>query len=389
MTYRRAAIPALTGGLLLTALLWWAGASAEALHLAGSNGVLGVEVTAELDRWLAPWSYAPTSFMSLGDAGRSGGTGDYLSLYTTAAQIRFAAVFASFVPGALLLVRRLPPVRGRVTASLLAVWAWGMVAGMLAMTVSAPWLIASMGHGSYRLLPQLSGVIASGRQMPVVAALVAAVVTVLVARVTAKGAGPVPQNIVPERATRLAATVGTAVIAVSLAVLSYGPVAAEIQMFSPHDGMFSEPGELLRQWLLLGFWDFPSSAGIGSWLVQRTADALLLAVVWVALRRLPVLLTRATLPAMALGAVGATVLGLLASRLLRIAVDDSGAPYGVPQLFAGLGDGLPAALLFGLVAGGAATVALRTAVGRAEAAGVPDVADVAGVAADRSAPSES
>ncbi|MFD9723357.1 hypothetical protein [Streptomyces sp. NPDC059072] len=370
MTYRRAAIPALVGGLLLTALLWWAGASAEALHLAGSRGVLGVEVTAELDRWLAPWSYAPSSLTSLGDPGRSGGTGDYASLYATAAQIRFAAVFASFVPGALLLIRRLPPVQGRVTASLLAVWAWGMVAGMLAMTVSAPWLIASMGHGSYRLLPQLSSVMASGRQVPVVAALVAAAVTVLVARVTAKGAGPVPQNIVPERATRLAATVGTAVVAVSLVVLSYRTVAAEIQMFSPFDGMFSEPGEFLRQWLLLGFWDFPSSAGVGSWLVQRTADVLLLAVVWVALRRLPVLLTRTTLPAMALGAVGATVLGLLVSRLLRIAMDDSGAPYGVPQLFAGLGDGLPAALLFGLAAGGAATVALRTAVGRAEAAAV-------------------
>ncbi|MFE2166482.1 hypothetical protein ACFXB3_15640 [Streptomyces sp. NPDC059447] len=368
MTYRRAAIPALAGGLLLTALLWWAGASAQALHLAGSHGVFGAELSTELDRWLTPWSYEPTSPLPLGDTGQAGGTGgSHLSLYTTASQIRFAAVFAFFLPGALLLMRRLPPVQGRVTASLLAVWAWGMVAGMLAMTVSAPWLIASMGHGSYRVLPRLSSVIASGRQMAMVAALVAAALTVLVARVTAKGGGPVPQNIVPERATRLAATVGTAVIAVSLVVLSYQPVAAEIQMFSPYDGMFSEPGELLRQWLLLGGWDFPSDGRIGAFLLYRAADVLLLAVVWVALRRLPVLLTRTTLPAMALGAVGATVLGLLASGLLRIAMDDSGAPYGIAQLFAGLGGGLPAALLFGLAAGGAATVALRSAVGRAEA----------------------
>ncbi|MFB6614477.1 hypothetical protein ACIGFK_01045 [Streptomyces sp. NPDC085524] len=371
MTYRRAAIPALAGGLVITALLWWAGASTEALHLAGSNGVFGIEVAAELGRWLAPWSYEPTPIVPLGDAGQPGGTGgDYLSLYTTAAQVRFAALFAFFALGALPLIRRLPPVQGRMTVSLLMVWAWGTVAGMLAMTVSAPWLIASMGHGSYRVLPQLSNVIASGRQMPVVAALVAAAVTVLVARMAAEGAGPVPQNIVPERATRLAATVGTTVIAVSLVVLSYQPVAAEIQMFSPFDGMFSEPGELLRQWLLLGYWDVPGSGQIGRWLLYRTADVLLLAVVWVALRRLPVLLTRTTLPAMALGAVGATVLGLLASRLLRIAMDASDAPYGVPQLFGSLGTGIPAAVLFGLAAGAAATVALRKAVGRAEAAGV-------------------
>lgn len=381
MTYRRAAIPALAGGLLITALLWWAGASAQALHLPGTNGVFGAEVSAELDRWLLPWAYEPTQALPLGDAGQPAGTGGgYRSLYTTAAQIRFAALFAFFVPGALLLIRRLPPVQGRTTASLLAVWAWGLVAGMLAMTVSAPWLIASLGHGSYRVLPQLSNVIASGRQMLVVTALVAASVTVLAARVTAKGGGPVPQNIVPERATRLAATVGTAVVAVSLVVLSYQPVAAGIQTFSPLDGMFSEPGELLRQWLLLGGWDFPAGGRTGSWLLGRLPDALLLAVVWTALRRLPVLLTRTTFPAMALGAVAATVLGLLASQLLRIALDDSGAPYGVPRLFAGLGGGIPAALLFGLAAGAAATVTLRTAVGRAEAAGV---------AADRPVPSGS
>ncbi|MEV7521434.1 hypothetical protein [Streptomyces sp. NPDC091371] len=376
MTYRRAGIPALAGGLLITALLWWAGASAEALHLPGSSGVFGREASIELDRWLLPWSYEPAAALRIGAGVSDGnwveagpGSGRYLALYSTGAQIRFAAVFAFFVPGALLLLRRLPPVDGRTPAALLAVWAWGLVAGMLAMTVSAPWLIASMGHGSYRLLPQLSSVIASGRQVLVVAALVAAVVTVLAARVTARGAGPVPQNVVPARAARLAATVGTAVIAVSLVVLSYQPVAAEIQMISPDGGLFAEPGELLRQWLLLGAWDLPAGSSAGSWLLYRTPDVLLLVVVWAALRRLPVLLTRATVPAMAVGAVAATVLGLLAGQLLQVGVNGSGMPYGVLQLFSGLGGGIPAALLFGLVAGGAATVTLRVAVGRAEAAG--------------------
>lgn len=41
MEHRRAAIPALVGGLLLTALLWWAGASTQALYLPGTVDVLG------------------------------------------------------------------------------------------------------------------------------------------------------------------------------------------------------------------------------------------------------------------------------------------------------------------------------------------------------------
>lgn len=59
MTYRRAAIPAVVGGLLLTALLWWAGASESALRLQGSTDVLGAQAAADLERWLAPWSYDP------------------------------------------------------------------------------------------------------------------------------------------------------------------------------------------------------------------------------------------------------------------------------------------------------------------------------------------
>ncbi|MFD8543199.1 hypothetical protein [Streptomyces sp. NPDC059649] len=382
MTYRRAVIPALAGGLLLTALLWWAGTSAQALHLPGATTMMGVPATVELDHWLAPWSYDPPSSAQL-DAEAPGGVGgtawiagtSYLALYTTALQIRFAAVFVFFVLGALLLVRRLPPVRGRTAAALLALWAWGLVAGTLAVTVSAPWLIASGGHGSFRFLPQLASLIGSGRQILVPTALVAAVVTVLVARVTAKEAGPLAQEAVPARAARLAATAGTAVIALSLVVLSYQSVAAALQTVSPNIGLLSEPGDLLRQWLLLGAWNGPMGTPLGDWLLYRAADVLLLAVVWLSLRRLPGLLTRATVPAMAVGAVCATVLGLLASQLLRAATDGMGLRWGLLHLFAGLGGGVPAALTCGLVAGVAAAVTLRVAGGRTKTADEPEESD--------------
>ncbi|MGW6972061.1 hypothetical protein [Streptomyces sp. NPDC054952] len=370
MTYRRAAIPALAGGLLLAALLWWAGASTAALHLPGSSRVLGIGTAVELEHWLAPWSYDPPGADGAGDGGGyAAGASDsarYLSLYATAVQIRFGAVFAFFVPGALLLVRRLPPLRGRVSAALLAVWAWGLVAGTLAMAVSAPWLIAGQGHGSYRFLPQIASVISSGAQVLVVAALLAATVTVLLARVTTKGAGPLPQAVVPARAARLAATVGTSLIATSLVILSYQPVAAAIQEASTGSGLLSEPGDLLRLWLLLGGWAGPQGGSIGSWILYRLPDVVLLAVVWGALRRLPGLLTRVTLPAVAVGTVCATVLGLLASQLLQVLMEvvDSGARWGVPRLFAGLGTGVPAALTWGLVAGVAAAVTLRVVTAR-------------------------
>lgn len=195
MTYRRAAIPALVGGLLLTALLWWAGASTQALRLPGSSGVFGGQGAVDLDRWLAPWSYDPPPGVQLGtEPGPGGGAGvtgaRYLSLWSTAMQIRYGALAAFFVAGALFLLRRLPPVRGRTAAALLALWAWAMVVGTLAVTVSAPWLIAATGHGSYRFLPQLAAVSASGRQLPVLLGLFTAAVTVAVARITAKGGRP-------------------------------------------------------------------------------------------------------------------------------------------------------------------------------------------------------
>ncbi|MEI5520135.1 hypothetical protein WB401_29325 [Streptomyces brasiliscabiei] len=380
MTYRRAAIPAVIGGVLLVALLWWAGASESALRLRGATEVLGAQAAGDLERWLAPWSYDPPAssqlgaeVSGLGDTFRSDGS-RYRSLYETALQIRFTAVLAFFVPGALLLVRRLPPVRGRATAALLAVWAWGLVAGTLAVTVSAPWLIASQGHGSYRFLPQLTGVISSGRQVLVVTALAAAAVTVLVARVTAKGAGPLPQEVVPARAGRLAATAGTLVIAFSLVVLSYESAAASLQTAFTGGGLLSEPGDLLRQWLLLGGWSGPAGTSLGDWSLYRAVDALLLVVVWWALRLLPSLLTRATVPALAVGAVCATVLGLLTSQFLRMLVDGTTLRWDL-YLAGNLGDGVPAALIWGPLAGAATAVTLRVTVARTETTGAPDTAE--------------
>ncbi|MFE9126725.1 hypothetical protein ACFYOF_15140 [Streptomyces sp. NPDC007148] len=368
MSYRRAVIPALVGSLLITLFLWWAGASAPALQLRGTTNVFDVQSAAELQRWLTPWSYgSPGAPMSGGpgggDTALSGGT-QYADLYNTAMQIRFVAVFAFFLAGALLLIRRIPPAHGRTPATLLALWAWGPVAGTLAVTVSAPWLIASRGHGSYRFLPQLAGVIASSGPITVFAALLTALLTVPVARITAKDADPVPMRQVPPRAARLAASTGTAVIALSLVILSYGSVAAGIQTSFGGGGLLSEPGDLLREWLLLGGWTTPGATPLGDWLLLRAADVLLLAVVWWSLRLLPGLLTRASLPAMAVGAVCATVLGLLVSQVLRTATGDTAAVWGPVYLFSTLGGGVPAALTFGLAAGATALLTLRWAGGR-------------------------
>lgn len=107
---------------------------------------------------------------------------------------------------------------------------------------------------------------------------------------------------------------------------------------------------------------------------------LLLALVWWALRLLPVLLTRATVPATAVCGVCATVVGLLASQLFQFAVigADSSLRWGGQYLTGALGGHVPAALTWGLLAGLTAAVALRLAGGSAEGAepvlSVPPVA---------------
>lgn len=356
MTYRRAAIPAVFGGVIITLLLWWAGTSAQALELRGSTGVFDIESVNSLRSWLAPWSYD----LSTASADPStGGAPQYADLYTTGMQIRFAAVFGFFVAGALLLIRRIPPAQGRTPATLLALCAWGAVAGTLAVTVSAPWLIASRGHGSYRILPQLASVISSSGPVTVLAAALTALLMVVVARIAINGEDLAPRRVVPPRSARIAASTGTAVVALSLVVLSYVRVAAWIQTSFSGRGLLSEPGDLLREWLLLGSWTGPSSTPLGDWLLYRAADLLTLAVVWWSLRLLPGLLTRTTAPAMAVGAVCATVLALTASGLLRTAVDDTVAVWGPVHLFAGLGENVPASLTFGILAGLAAFTVLR------------------------------
>ncbi|MFD8671915.1 hypothetical protein ACFV1A_02405 [Streptomyces seoulensis] len=359
MTWGRAAIPALVGGVLLTALLWWAGASTDALHLQGSTDLLGGEAVSDLQQWLGPWAYDPPQFAPDGD-----GT-HYLDLFHTGRQIRFGALFVFFTTGALLLTRWLPPVAGRVPAALLALWAWAQVSAMLAVTISAPWQIAAHGHGGYRFLPNLSGVMTQGGQLTVPAGLVAAAATVLVGRAAAKGAGPLPRREVPARGARRAATAGTAVIAFSLLVLSYQGIAAAIQTAPYGGGFFSEPGDLLRQLLLLGAWSGPSGTPVVDWLLARLSDVLVLVVVWWALRLLPGLLTRATVPAMAVGTVCATVLGLGAGQLVRAATVDGGPKWGLRYIVTNLGVGLPAALLWGLAAGAVAAAVLRPATGPA------------------------
>ncbi|MET8132966.1 hypothetical protein ABZ153_01245 [Streptomyces sp. NPDC006290] len=370
MTYRRAVIPALVGALLITLLLWWAGASTQGLQLRGATSVFDAQSVSELRRWLAPWSYdPPTGLLSDGPAGAgtggdtgglSGGS-QYAGLYSTGMQIRFVAVFVFFLAGALFLIRRIPPTQGRTPATVLALWAWGPVAGTLAVTVSAPWLIASRGHGSYRVLPQLAIVIASSGPVVVFAALVSALLTVFVARATAKGEDPLPRQSVPPRDARLAASAGTAVIALSLVVLSYESVAAWIQTSFGGGGLLSEPGDLLREWLLLGGWTRPATTPLGDWLLYRAVDVLMLAVVWWALRLLPGLLTRTTVPTMAVGAVCATVLGLLVSQVLYTAVGANVDVWGPVYLFSRLGEGVPAALTFGSMAGLVAIATLRLA----------------------------
>jgi hypothetical protein len=356
MSYRRAAIPAVAGGLLITVLLWWAGASAHALLLPGSDDVLGGAGVMDLARWLFPWSYDSLS-----------GAGAYADLHHTAMQIRFAAVFVFFTLGALLLLRRLPTGRGRTAAVLGAVWAWGLVAGMLSVAVSSPWLVASRGHGSFRFLPNLASVIASGHQILLPAALLTAGGTVLVARLVTEDAEHSSHRPVPEGPARLAAWLGTAVVALSLLVLSYTPVAAALQTSFTGRGMYSAPGDLIRQWLLLGGWAGPTGAQPGRWLLYRLPDVLLLVLVWWALRLLPRLLTRVTVPAMALGTVCATVLALLVSQLLRVVLYMASPHPDTRYLLDRITAHLPAAFTVGLLAGVAAAVTLRLAGGAAPA----------------------
>lgn len=155
-------------------------------------------------------------------------------------------------------------------------------------------------------------------------------------------------------------------IAFSLVILSYQSAAVSLQTaFAGGGGLLSEPGDLLRQWLLLGAWSGPAGTSLGDWFLYRVIDVVLLTVVWWSLRLLPGLLTRATVPALAVGAVCATVLGLLTSQFLRMLVDGTRLRWD-PYVATGLGDGVPAALVWGLTAGVVAALTLRLTAPRTE-----------------------
>ncbi|MCX5206337.1 hypothetical protein OG897_33640 [Streptomyces sp. NBC_00237] len=366
MTFRRALVPGLLGGLLLAGLLWWAGASTRALGLPGAGQFFGPEGATQLRGWLAPWSYGPPSSAQYGSPVGAPGSGQaYAGLHRTGMQVRYVTLVVFYLCGAAPLVRRLAPGGAKRSASLLlALWGWGLVAGTLAVVVSAPWLVASGGHGGFRLLPRLSGEMAAGRQVLVVAALVASVGALVASAVVRRGGERPSSPGVPVRAARLAATLGTAVVAVSLVVLSYEKVAARIQTGFSGIGPFEELGDLLRQWLLLGGWSAPSSYyPFGTWLLHRLPDLLLLAVVWWGLRLLADRLDRVTVPAFAVGAVSVTVLGLLLSQLCATLLDAAQVGGSFVSYAGRFGEGVPAALVFGLLAGALSAVVARPRIG--------------------------
>ncbi|MFE0805276.1 hypothetical protein [Streptomyces sp. NPDC058812] len=278
-------------------------------------------------------------------------------------RVRYAALVLFFSCGALPLLRRLSG-RGvrRAAVCMAAVWGWGIAAAMLAVTVSAPWMIASGGSATFRLLPGLASAMSQGRELPVGAALVAAAAATGLMTLLRREARPETRPALPTPATaRLAATLGTAAVAFALVVLSNDRVAGRIQTGSGAGGRLSEPGDLLRQWVQLSAWAMPTSSDMGRWLLYRLGDVALLALVWSGLRLLPGLLDRVTYPAYALGAVAATTLGVEVSEIWNSLLSYQGSTGGPLLYYVSIGSGVSAALVFGILAGcvSALTVRLR------------------------------
>ncbi|MFD5478220.1 hypothetical protein [Streptomyces hawaiiensis] len=243
-----------------------------------------------------------------------------------------------------------------------ALWGWGIAAAMLAVAVSAPWMVASGGSATFRLLPGLASAMSQGRELPVGAALVAAAAVTGLMTLLRREATSEPRPAVPTTATaRLAATLGTAVVAFTLVVLSNDRVAGRIQTGFGGGGRLSEPGDLLRQWVQLSTWTMPTSSASGRWLLYRLGDVALLALVWWGLRLLAVLLDRVTYPAYALGAVAATTLGVEVSGMWNSLLSYQGSTGGPLLYYVSMGSGVSAALVFGILAGcvSALTVRLR------------------------------
>ncbi|PTH85532.1 hypothetical protein C9J60_25155 [Streptomyces sp. A244] len=361
MSYRRVLAPAVFGALLMAGLLWWAGSSAHALSLPGATRFFGPDQANRLAGWAMPWSTdVPSSRQFADPAGARGHGADYAALRETAMRVRYAALVLLFTCGAVPLLRRLSERgAGRTAVAVAALWGWGIVAAMLAVTVSAPWMVASGGSAAFRLLPGLASAMAQGRELPVGAALVAAagagLMTLLRPEVT-----PTPGRSVPTAATaRFAATLGTAVVAIALAVLSNDRVAGRMQTGFTGSGRLSEPGDLLRLWIQLGAWTLPTGSAPGRWLLYRLGDVALLVLLWWGLRLLPVLLDRVTYPAYSLGAVAATTMGVVVNGLWHSLLSYQGSTGGPLLYYVSVGQGMSAALVFGILAGCAGTMAVR------------------------------
>ncbi|MET9762256.1 hypothetical protein ABZ016_24915 [Streptomyces sp. NPDC006372] len=362
MTYRRVLAPAVFGALLLAGLLWWAGASAHALSLPGATRFFGPDQANRLAAWTMPWSTdSPSSAQFNDPAGAPGHGADYAALREAAIRVRYAALVLLFACGAAPLLRRLSGRgAGRAAVAVAALWGWGIVAAMLAVTVSAPWMVASGGSAAFRLLPGLASAMSQGRELPVGAALVAAAGAVGLMTLLRPEVTPPPGRSVPTAATaRLAATLGTAVVAIALAVLSNDRVAGRMQTGFTGNGQLSEPGDLLRQWIQLGAWTLPTGSAPGPWLLYRLGDVALLALVWWGLRLLPVLLDRVTYPAYSLGAVAATTLGVVVSGVWHSLLSYQGSTGGPLLYYVSVGSGVSAALVFGTLAGCASTATVR------------------------------
>jgi hypothetical protein len=361
MAYRRVLAPAVFGALLLAGLLWWAGTSAHALSLPGATRFFGPDQANRLAAWTMPWSTdSPSSAQFADPAGAPGHGADYAALRETAMRVRYAALVLLFACGAVPLLRRLSDRgAGRAAVAVAALWGWGIVAAMLAVTVSAPWMVASGGSAAFRLLPGLASAMSQGRELPVGAALVAAAGAIGLMTLLRPEVTPPPGRSVPTAATaRLAATLGTAVVAIALAVLSNDRVAGRMQTWFTGNGRLFEPGDLLRQWIQLGAWTLPTGSD-GRWLLYRLGDVALLALVWWGLRLLPVLLDHVTYPAYSLGAVAATTLGVVMSGLWHSLLSYQGSTGGPLLYYVSVGSGVSAALVFGILAGCASTMTVR------------------------------
>ncbi|MEU0896631.1 hypothetical protein [Streptomyces massasporeus] len=362
MAYRRTLAPTVFGAILLAGLLWWAGTSAHALSLPGATRFFGPDQANRLAAWTMPWSTdSPSSARFTDPAGAPGHGANYAALRETAMRVRYAALVLLFVCGAVPLLRRLSDRgAGRAAVAVAALWGWGIVAAMLAVTVSAPWMVASGGSAAFRPLPGLASAMSQGRELPVGAALVAAAGAVGLMTLLRPDMTPPPGRSVPTAATaRLAATLGTTVVAIALAVLSNDRVAGRMQTGFTGNGRLSEPGDLLRQWIQLGAWSLPTGSAPGRWLLYRLGDVALLALIWWGLRLLPVLLDRVTYPAYSLGAVAATTLGVVVSGLWHSLLSYQGSTGGPLLYYVSVGSGVSAALVFGILAGCASTMTVR------------------------------